>query len=132
MPATATAPETVLMGRCVTCRRPFRITVPVTFAHPGRVWHAALVATGVDAPLCDCAAGRCPQDADGVPACGDWHCQGHGPSAVWWTPLTMEYKADVYCPVGGGSCWTAKSSKCTCSCRGANHGGMYALTRTVA
>mgnify|MGYP001575061791 CR=1 FL=1 len=106
----AAVPETVLMGRCVTCRRPFRITVPLTFKYPGRVWHSSLLAAGVEPPLCPCAE--------------------HGRGEVWWTPLTVEYKPEVLCSPGGGGCWTARNSKCRCSCRGANHGGMYALTRT--
>jgi hypothetical protein len=98
------------MGLCETCCRPFRIAVPLTFRLPGRVWHASLVAAGVEPPLCDCGES--------------------GRGAVDWRPLTVEYKPEVLCPVGAGSCWTARNSKCVCSCRGANHGGMFALTRT--
>lgn len=96
------------MGRCTTCRRPFRIVVPLTFKTPGRVWYSNLLAAGIESPLCPCAE--------------------NGRGEVWWTPLTVEYKPGVFCPVGAGSCWTARNSKCVCSCRGENHGGGHAVT----
>jgi hypothetical protein len=120
----------VLIGRCVACKRPFRVEIPpeVVERFGARLAGApgyALAAAGIGPIRCLCQDRgiRCPDRGDGIPKCGDWHCDGHGPSEVKFKRVKVEYKPEVQC---SGSCWQAKSSKCTCSCRGKSHGGMWA------
>jgi hypothetical protein len=72
---------------------------------------------------------RCPEGENGLPACGDWECSGHDPTEVIYRRISAVYKAQAAC--GPGNCWGAVASKCTCSCRGANHGQFWAVTRSV-
>ena len=123
----------VFIGRCVDCKRPFRVEIPAEIADrfgprlPNCIG-AVLPAAGIAPVRCLCRDRgiRCPDRADGLPACGDYLCNGHGPSAVKFAIVKTTYKPEEAC---GGSCWAAKSSKCTCSCRGKNHGGMHAIGR---
>ena len=100
----------VFIGACASCRRPFRVEIPAEIADrfgprlPNCIG-AALPAAGITPPSCDCGA------------------------PVKFTIVKVTYKAEKAC---GGNCWAAKSSKCVCSCRGKNHGGMHAISGGVA
>lgn len=122
-----TADALIIIGRCVACKRAFRCELP-----PGSpVWGSAkltLVKGGVTPPWCDCrTTQRCPEFGNGLPECLDWDCSGHTLTEVKFSRLKVTYKPEAIC--GPGNCWGAISSRCTCSCRGKNHGGMWAVTR---
>lgn len=129
MTESAPGAPLVFIGRCVDCRKPFRVEIPDNVAgrFGDRARHAigpVLFAAGIAPPRCHCMdrGVRCPDRGDGIPKCGDWHCDGHGPSQVKFAVVKVAYKPEVRC---GGSCWTAKSSNCICSCAGRNHGGAW-------
>jgi hypothetical protein len=117
----------ILIGRCTNpaCRRPYRIELP----GDSTVWANALLTlryAGAQEPRCDCrAATRCPEQPGGLPECLDWDCTGHAETEVKFRVLKVTYKSDAIC--GPGNCWGDRSSTCTCSCRGRNHGGMWAI-----
>lgn len=123
----------VVIGRCVACKRPFRIEISRSVAErfgarfPNCIAHV-LRAAGIPAPSCDCRkTTRCPETGTyGLPECLDYDCAGHEKTSVKFAAVKVAYKPEVTC---GGSCWTAKSSKCTCSCRGKNHGGAHTIGR---
>lgn len=121
----------VFIGRCIDCKRPFRVEIPAEIADRfgARLKNAigaALPAAGISPPSCDCRAGvRCTESPLGLPECGDSHCDGHGRTYVKFAIVKTTYKPEETC---GGSCWTAKSTNCTCSCRGKNHGGAHAIS----
>lgn len=127
-PVTEVTPL-VLIGRCVNCKRPFRVEIPAETRYAYA--EQAVRAAGLEVPRCDCRARgkRCPELENGLPACGDSFCDGHGPSEVKFTRLRITYKPEAVC--GPGNCWGAVSSRCTCSCRGKHHGQMWAVTRSV-
>jgi hypothetical protein len=125
MEAPAAPPATVpLIGRCVFCKQAFRVEVLATMAAMyRRSIGQALRASGVDSPWCDCrAATPCATAPAGRPRCDNPDCTGHPRSAVAFKIVRVTYKAEKTC---GGACWAAKGDGCTCSCRGANHGGMW-------
>lgn len=117
----------VLIGRCVNCKRPFRVEIPAAQAKWANAAQA-IRAAGLVVPHCDCRARgiRCAEYDNGLPVCGDSFCDGHGPSEVKFAKLKVTYKPEAIC--GPGNCWGAVSSQCTCSCRGKNHGGVWAIT----
>jgi hypothetical protein len=129
--ATATGTPAILMGRCVICKRAFRIDIPADVAESfgRRLPHAipyAVKAAGMNIPKCECRVGvRCEESPLGLPACGDAWCEGHGPLPLKFAAVKVKHAPEVRC---GGSCWAAKSSNCTCSCNGENHGGAHAVS----
>lgn len=128
-----TPDPTVLIGRCTVCPRVFRVEIPASIrVLRGEPWQSLrykVKAAGF--PMgCDCRDGvRCAEDATGLPACGDWRCDGHWLADVKWRILKATFKAEVIC--GPGNCWGAISSTCTCSCGGKNHGRQRAITMTA-
>lgn len=94
----------VLIGHCTTCQHPYRVEIPADIAERfgPRMRHAmgyVLKAAGITLPACGCPN-----------------------RSVRFAPVRVAYKAEKAC---GGSCWTAKSVTCTCSCNGKNHGGAH-------
>jgi hypothetical protein len=125
MTETAEQAPTVLLGRCVNCKRAFRVEVPAgTPVYPSAPGFAIRMA-GLEEPSCDCrATTRCPEMANGLPECLDWDCAGHPQTTVKFKAVKVTYKLETPC---GGGCWGARSSNCLWSCRGKNHGGMWAI-----
>jgi hypothetical protein len=93
----------VFIGRCASCRQPFRVEIPAEIADrfgprlPNCIG-AVLPAAGITPPSCDCGG------------------------SVKFAIVKTTYKAEEAC---GGRCWSAKSTTCSCSCRGRNHGGAH-------
>jgi hypothetical protein len=116
----------VIIGQCVKCKRAYRLEVPATMKHmyprdPG----LAIRAAGLTAPWCDCRTGvKC----EGRGGCGETDCHGHAQTFVRFGHVKVTYKADIVC---GGACWAAKGDGCACSCRGANHGGSWAMASAL-
>jgi hypothetical protein len=129
MAGTGSPAPVILIGRCTACQRPFRVEIPAEVAERfgGRMPYClglVLQAAGITVS-CDCRSGPCPPAGNGNPACGDSWCEGHGGTAVRFTAgsvVKVTYKPEKRC---GGSCWSARSSNCTCSCEGENHGGAW-------
>lgn len=129
MAGTAPAAPVILIGRCTACKHPFRVEIPAGIAarFGERLPHCVpyvLQAAGISVS-CDCRRGPCPPMENGIPACGDSWCEGHGGTDVKFTAgsvVKVTRKPEKQC---GGSCWSAKSSNCTCSCEGENHGGAW-------
>ena len=127
--AGGAADPSILMGRCTGCSQAFRAEIP-----SGRPVFAGYATDAARAAGYPCRHGcrtgiRCPEDQAGLPACSDWDCDGHEHTEIKYRALKITYKPGATC--GPGNCWDAKGSACTCSCRGANHGRMYEVTRTV-
>lgn len=129
-----TADPVVIIGRCATCKRPFRIDFPADIAarHPNYKHNLGYYLENIariPIPTCNCRKGvRCPEKY-GTPQCGNPDCKGHARTYVNFTPgsvVQVTYKEEETC---GDGCWTAKSSKCACSCKGKNHGGAHAYGR---
>lgn len=125
----ATGIPAIIMGRCIVCKRAFRIEIPADIAERfgERLRFAApyvMNAAGIALPRCECRVGiRCQESALGLPECGDSRCEGHGHLPLKLAAVKVTYKPEVAC---GASCWRAKCSNCICSCAGKNHGGMHA------
>lgn len=97
------APE-IRIGQCCICSKVYRAGAGTS------VW-------------CDCRQGIPCEIRYGMPKCGADECHGHIQTAIRFKAVKVTYKAEKAC---GGSCWTAKSTVCTCSCNGRNHGGVHA------
>lgn len=124
---TAVTIPAILIGRCTACKRPFRVDVPADIAErfgerlPYCIPYV-LQAAGISV-RCDCREGICE-----IPECSDRFCEGHNGMPVRFTAgsvVKVTYKPEEKC---GGSCWSAKGSNCTCSCRGKNHGGAHQIS----
>jgi len=115
---------TVLIGRCTGCKQAFRAEIPA--GRPVFAGYATEAAMAAGHPIHHgCRAGaRCPEYPSGLPECGDSFCEGHALTDIRYRALKITYKPEAIC--GPGNCWGAKSTNCTCSCRGKNHGGMWA------
>ena len=121
----APALAAVVIGLCVECKTAFRVEIPAGVAVFPASLRAAVRLAG-HAVWHNCRAGvRCQESPLGLPACGDSFCTGHPQSEIKFRVLRVIYKAEAVC--GPGNCWGAKSTTCTCSCRGKNDGGMWAL-----
>jgi hypothetical protein len=126
MTDTAVADPVILIGRCIGCKRPFRTEIPGDVAGrfgprlPNCIPYV-MQSARISPVWCDC------RDLCEVPECGDRFCEGHKGMPVRFTAgsvVKVTHKPEEKC---GGSCWSAKSSKCTCSCRGKNHGGAHQI-----
>lgn len=124
--AVADGPS-ILIGRCSGCGHAFRAEVPA--GRPVFAGYATLAAGANGFPIRhDCRTGvRCPESPEGLPACGDWDCEGHDFTEVNYKALKITYKPGAVCKPG--SCHEARTSKCTCSCRGKNHGLLWKVGR---
>lgn len=119
------ADMSILIGRCTGCGQAFRAEIPVLQGYA--TWAAQAAGYPVHH---GCRNGvRCPEGESGVPACGDSWCEGHEHTEVKYKALKITYKPEATC--GPGNCWDARGASCTCSCKGANHGRMYEVTRTI-
>jgi hypothetical protein len=127
---TAIALAPVLIGRCIGCPQGFRAELsPQARVLPNQHWRVAnaYARTAGFTTWHDCRDGvRCPQGENGLPDCGDWECAGHDKTEIHFRVLKSEFKPEVAC--SPGRCHEAKSSTCTCSCNGANHGAMWKIT----
>jgi len=124
-----TADMSILIGRCTVCGQAFRAELlpdqPVTAGY--EKWAARAAGYPIHH---DCRRDvRCPEDESGWPACGDCWCEGHEHTEIKYKALKITYNPGAIC--GPGNCWDAKGRACTCSCKGANHGRMYEITRTI-
>jgi hypothetical protein len=105
----------VLIGRCNTCKRPYRYDIPADVVDRlgglSRTAHIPGVAIG----LAGLSGHGCPEP-------------GHSVHVTAGSALKVTYQPDVEC---GNSCWQAKSTGCTCSCRGRNHGRAHAYAEQL-
>ena len=118
----------VMIGRCVTCKRPFRIEIPRSVGpvrcprtarqrrrHPHRRHPGPVVRLSEGHPV---------RNPCGRPRSGRDESHGHEHTGIKFAEVKITYKPLETC---GGSCWMAKSSKCACSCRGKNHAGGHSF-----
>jgi hypothetical protein len=119
----------VLIGRCTGCGQTFRADLAADArvfagAHWGIATNWARTA-GFPAQH-DCRAGvRCTEGENGLPACGDWDCDGHDRTQIQYRVLRSTWKPEVACKPG--NCHQARNATCTCSCRGRNHGSAWRI-----
>jgi hypothetical protein len=127
MTDTAPTGPSILIGRCTVCKRTYRAEIPSDWP----VWPSTATRAAYAAGYsvrCDCREGvRCPEDENGCPSCWDWRCDGHWFTQIEYRPLRITYKPGAVC--GPGNCWGARSSECTCSCRGEHHGRKWEVVR---
>lgn len=120
----------VLIGRCSECGQPFRADLePDTPCPAGVSWQVATTFARWRGYQTwhGCRTGvRCPEGENGLPACGDWECEGHERTEIRYRVLRSTYKPGVSC--NAATCGTARSTTCTCSCRGREHGSAWRIT----